>query len=47
MQEMYPRPTDFLQPQKSSAWLERAKQLAQLTGDKKVIPFNFQATSCV
>lgn len=47
MTEMFPRPTDYLQPQKSSAWLERAKQLAQLTGDKKVVPFNFQPTSCV
>jgi hypothetical protein len=45
--EMFPRPTDFIQPQKQSAWLERAKQLAQLTGEKKVIPFNFQPTSCV
>lgn len=47
MTEMFPRPTDYLQPQKSSMWLERAKQLAQLTGEKKVVPFNFQPTSCV
>ncbi|KAH8112053.1 hypothetical protein DFH11DRAFT_533705 [Phellopilus nigrolimitatus] len=47
MSEMFPRPTDYLQPQKQSAWLERAKQLAQVTGEKKVIPFNFQPTSCV
>ncbi len=47
MTEMFPRPSEFLQPQKSSAWLERAKQLAALTGDKKVLPFNFQPTSCV
>lgn len=47
MTEMFPRPTDHLQPQKQSAWLERAKQLAQLTGEKKVVPFNFQPTSCV
>lgn len=47
MFEMYPRPTDYLQPQKQSAWLERAKQLAQLTGEKKAVPFNFQPTSCV
>ena len=47
MTEMFPRPTDYLQPQKSSAWLERAKQLAALTGEKKVAPFNFQPTSCV
>jgi hypothetical protein len=44
--EMYPRPTDYLQPQKSSAWLEKARQLA-LTGEKKVEPFNFQPESCV
>lgn len=47
MNEMFPRPSEFLQPQKQSAWLERAKQLAQLTGEKKVVPFNFQPTSCV
>lgn len=47
MTEMFPRPTDYLQPQKQSAWLERAKQLAQLTGEKKAAPFNFQPTSCV
>ncbi len=45
MTEMYPRPTDFLQPQKSSAWIERAKQLTQ--GEKKIEPFNFHAVSCV
>lgn len=45
MTEMFPRPTEFLQPQKSSAWLERAKQLTQ--GDKKVEPFNFQPETCV
>lgn len=45
MAEMFPRPADFLQPQKSSAWLEKAKQLAQ--GEKKVEPFNFQPESCV
>lgn len=44
---MFPRPNEFMQPQKQSAWLERAKQLAQLTGEKKVVPFNFQPTSCV
>ncbi|KAF9021669.1 hypothetical protein BDZ89DRAFT_1071208 [Hymenopellis radicata] len=44
--EMFPRPTDYLQPQKSSAWLEKARQLA-ITGEKKVEPFNFQAESCV
>ncbi len=44
--EMFPRPTDHLQPQKSSAWLEKARQLA-ITGEKKVEPFNFQPQSCV
>ncbi|KAJ7686809.1 hypothetical protein B0H17DRAFT_939979 [Mycena rosella] len=44
--EMFPRPTDYLQPQKSSAWLEKARQLAA-QGDKKVVPFNFQPESCV
>jgi hypothetical protein len=43
---MYPRPTDYLQPQKSSAWLERARQLAAM-GEKRVEPFNFQPQSCV
>ncbi len=46
MTEMYPRPTEYLQPQKSSAWIERAKQLTQ-GGEKKIEPFNFQAVSCV
>ena len=45
MTEMFPRPTDHLQPQKSSAWLEKAKQLTQ--GEKKIEPFNFQPASCV
>jgi len=43
---MYPRPTDYIPPQKSSAWLERAKQLAAL-GEKRIEPFNFQPQSCV
>jgi hypothetical protein len=45
---MFPRPTDSLQPQKSSAWLERARQLA-VQGDKKAVvePFNFLPESCV
>lgn len=43
---MYPRPTEYLQPQKSSAWLEKARQLA-IQGEKRVEPFNFQAESCV
>jgi hypothetical protein len=46
MAEMFPRPTDHLQPQKSSAWLEKAKQLA-IQGEKKVVPFNFLPESCV
>ncbi|KAJ7075669.1 hypothetical protein B0H15DRAFT_1026978 [Mycena belliarum] len=45
--EMFPRPNDYLQPQKSSAWLEKARNLAAVTGDKKVVPFNFQPESCV
>lgn len=43
---MFPRPTDLLQPQKSSAWIEKAKQLA-LQGEKKVEPFNFLPETCV
>jgi len=46
MTEMFPRPTDYLQPQKSSAWLERARQLAAV-GEKKVEMFTFQPESCV
>ncbi|KAI0744612.1 hypothetical protein C8Q76DRAFT_780253 [Earliella scabrosa] len=46
MSEMFPRPTDYLQPQKSSAWLEKAKQLAD-RGEKKVEAFTFQPESCV
>ncbi|KAH9988881.1 hypothetical protein BJV77DRAFT_1019644 [Russula vinacea] len=45
MTEMFPRPTDHLQPQKSSAWLEKAKQLTQ--GEKKIEPYNFLPASCV
>ncbi|KAJ7222284.1 hypothetical protein GGX14DRAFT_694515 [Mycena pura] len=44
--EMFPRPSEFIQPQKSSAWLEKARQLA-IQGDRKVEPFNFQPESCV
>jgi hypothetical protein len=44
--EMFPRPSDFLQPQKSSAWIEKARQLA-ITGEKRVEPFNFLPQSCV
>lgn len=46
MTEMFPRPTEYLQPQKSSAWLEKAKQLT-ITSEKKVEPFNFRPESCV
>ena len=46
MSEMFPRPTEFLQPQKSSAWLEKAKQLTD-RGEKKVEAFTFQPESCV
>jgi hypothetical protein len=46
MTEMYPRPTDYLQPQKSSAWLEKAKQLANQS-EKKIEPFTFRPESCV
>lgn len=43
MEEMFPRPTDpYLQPQKQSAWLEKAKLSIQ--GEKKVEPFNFTAS---
>lgn len=41
MTEMFPRPTDHLQPQKQSAWLEKAKQTIQI-GEKKLEPFSFQ-----
>lgn len=46
MTEMFPRPSEFLQPQKSSAWLEKAKQLTN-TSEKKLEPFTFQPESCV
>ncbi|GLB44150.1 putative munc13 (mammalian uncoordinated) homology domain containing protein [Lyophyllum shimeji] len=46
MTEMFPRPTDYLQPQKSSAWLEKARQLAA-QGEKRIEPFNFRPESCV
>jgi hypothetical protein len=44
--EMFPRPTDYLQPQKSSAWLEKARQLAA-QGEKRIEPFHFRPESCV
>ena len=47
MAEMFPRPTDYIQPQKSSAWLEKAKQLADRSGRKPVEPFTFRPESCV
>ena len=41
MEEMFPRPDQpYLQPQKQSAWLEKAKLSIQ--GDKKIEPFNFK-----
>jgi hypothetical protein len=43
---MFPRPTDYLQPQRSSAWIEKARQLA-ISGEKRVEPFNFLPQSCV
>lgn len=46
MSEMFPRPTDYLQPQKSSAWLEKARSLA-IQGERRVEPFNFLPQSCV
>ncbi|KAG5646183.1 hypothetical protein DXG03_004236 [Asterophora parasitica] len=46
MGEMFPRPTDYLQPQKSSAWLEKARQLTA-QGEKRIEPFNFRPESCV
>jgi hypothetical protein len=46
MTEMFPRPTDYVQPQKTSAWLEKARQLA-VSAEKKVEPYNFLPESCV
>ncbi len=40
MEEMFPRPSEpYLQPQKQSAWLEKAK--GALTSEKRIEPFNF------
>jgi len=47
MAEMFPRPSDHLQPQRSSAWIEKAKQLASQAENKKVEPFNFLPQTCV
>lgn len=46
MTEMFPRPSEYVQPQKSSAWLEKAKQLA-ISAEKKLENFTFQPESCV
>ncbi|KAF8622282.1 hypothetical protein AX15_007148 [Amanita polypyramis BW_CC] len=46
LSEMFPRPNDYIQPPKSSAWLEKARQLA-VTGEKRVEPFNFRPETCV
>lgn len=46
MAEMFPRPADHLQPQKSSAWLEKAKQFTS-AGEKKLENFTFRPESCV
>jgi hypothetical protein len=41
MEEMFPRSADpYLQPQRQSAWLEKAKLSIQ--GEKKIEPFNFK-----
>ncbi|GAC98569.1 cytoplasm protein [Pseudozyma hubeiensis SY62] len=46
MEEMYPRTAeDQDMAQKQSAWMVKAKQT--ISGEKKVEPFHFQATSCV
>ncbi|TKY85972.1 hypothetical protein EX895_004797 [Sporisorium graminicola] len=46
MEEMYPRTAeDQDMAQKQSAWMVKAKQT--LSGEKRVEPFHFQATSCV
>lgn len=46
MAEMFPRPTEYIQPQKSSAWLEKAKSLTDRS-EKKIEAFTFQPESCV
>jgi hypothetical protein len=43
---MFRRPSDCLQPQKSSAWLEKARQLA-IRGENRVEPSNFWPESYV
>jgi hypothetical protein len=47
MAEMFPRPNEYLQSQKSSAWIEKAKQLTSQGENKKVEPFNFLPGTCV
>ncbi|KAF8603980.1 hypothetical protein BDV93DRAFT_522773 [Ceratobasidium sp. AG-I] len=44
--EMFPRGVTDLQPQKQSAWLEKAKQFTNV-GEKKVEVFNFTPEPCV
>ncbi|KAF9791004.1 hypothetical protein BJ322DRAFT_1208280 [Thelephora terrestris] len=45
--EMFPRPTDHLQPQRSSTWIEKAKQFTSQGENKKLEPFNFLPETCV
>ncbi|CEL56741.1 putative protein C11E3,02c OS=Schizosaccharomyces pombe (strain 972 / ATCC 24843) GN=SPAC11E3.02c PE=4 SV=1 [Rhizoctonia solani AG-1 IB] len=45
-QEMFPRSGTDLQPQKQSAWLEKAKQYVSV-GEKKIEVFNFTPEPCV
>lgn len=45
-QEMFPRGVTDLQPQKQSAWLEKAKQFTSV-GEKKIEVFNFTPEPCV
>ncbi|KAG9089787.1 hypothetical protein FS749_001057 [Ceratobasidium sp. UAMH 11750] len=45
-QDMFPRGTTDLQPQKQSAWLEKAKQFTNV-GEKKIEVFNFTPEPCV
>ncbi|QRW24518.1 C2 domain-containing protein [Rhizoctonia solani] len=44
--EMFPRSGTDLQPQKQSAWLEKAKQYVSV-GEKKIEVFNFTPEPCV
>ena len=47
MAEMFPRPTGYPQPHRSSALIERVKQLTSHGENKKVEPFNFMPETCV